>query len=42
MTVVLQHLAADRSRDGHNGLLTGLSFGQLGNAGVSQIVKPNL
>ena len=40
--VVLDHLAAEVSRDGHKGLLARLALCELGNAGVPQIVKAQL
>ena len=40
--IVLQHFPADVSGDGHDGLLTSLTFGQFGDAGMPQIVKPEI
>ncbi len=40
--VVLDHLPANVACDRHEGLLAGLALGELGYAGVPQIVKAHL
>ena len=39
---MLQHLPAEVASDGHQGLLTGLAFSNLGDAAMPQVMKPYL